>query len=78
MPQTIGRAETVRFLASLEIELKGQLGALRKFYRQAVRVLPSPGRLGMQAGIEICAAHVRWASMAHRTLAGRGKTKERS
>jgi DNA-binding PadR family transcriptional regulator len=77
MPQTIGRAETVRFLATLEIELKRQVAELRKYYRQAVRILPTPGRLGMRAGIEICAAHARWASLAHRTLAGRDKSKER-
>jgi DNA-binding PadR family transcriptional regulator len=77
MSQTIGRAETVRFLATLEIELKRQVAELRKYYRQAVRILPTPGRLGMRAGIEICAAHARWASLAHRTLAGRDKSKER-
>jgi len=78
MPQTIGRAGTVRFLATLAIELKRQLAALRKFYRQAVRVMPTSGRLGMQAGIEICAAHARWASHAHRTMAGQGRAKKRS
>ena len=77
MPQTIGRAETVRFMATLEIELKRQVAELRKYYRQTVRVLPTSGRLGMRAGIEICAAHARWASLAHRTLAARGKAKER-
>ena len=76
MPQTIGRAGTVRFLATLEIELKRQVAELRKFYRQAVRAMPTSGRLGLRAGIEICAAHARWACLAHRTLAGRGKTKE--
>ena len=78
MPQTIGRAETVRFLATLEIELKRQVAELRKYYRQAVRVLPTSGRLGMRAGIEICAAHARWASHAHRTMAGQGRAKKRS
>ncbi len=78
MPRTIGRAETVRFLGTLEIELKRQVAELRKYYRQTVRVMPTSGRLGLRAGIEICAAHARWASLAHRTLAGRGKPKERS
>jgi len=78
MPQTIGRPETVRFLATLEIELKRQVAELRQYYRQTVRVLPTSGRLGMRAGIEICAAHARWASLAHRTMAGRNKPKDRS
>lgn len=78
MPQTLGREETVRFLARLEIELKRQLSELRKYYRQAAKVLPTPGRLGMRAGIEICAAHARWASLAHRTMARQRRTRETS
>ena len=78
MPQTVGRAGTVRFLAALEIDLKRQLAELRKFYRQSARLMPMSGRLGLRAGIEICAAHARWASLAHQTMAGRGKTRERT
>jgi DNA-binding PadR family transcriptional regulator len=78
MPQTIGRAETVRFLARLETELTRQVAELRKFYRQAARGMPTPGRLGLRAGIEICAAHVRWASLAHQTLGRRKKDSRRS
>ncbi len=78
MPQTIGRAETLRYLATLEVELKRQVAALRKFYRQAARGMPTSGRLGLRAGIEICAAHARWASLAHRTMAGRERAKQRS
>lgn len=74
MPQTIGRAETVRFLASLEAELKRQLAGYRTFYRQTARLMPTSGRLGLLAGIEICAAHARWAALARRTMGARSKT----
>jgi DNA-binding PadR family transcriptional regulator len=73
MPQTIGRAETVRFLGALEIDLRRQLAGFRKYYRETARLMPTSGRLGLRAGIEICAAHARWASLARRTLVERGK-----
>lgn len=78
MPQTIGRADTVRFLAALEIALKREVAELRKFYRLAAKGMPVSGRLGLRAGIEMCAAHARWASLAHRTMAGREHARERS
>jgi DNA-binding PadR family transcriptional regulator len=80
MPQTIGVTATMAFLVEFERELAAYVAALREMHRTA-QGMPVAGRLGIRAGIESLAAHVRWARLARRTLgASRRKSmsKQRS
>ena len=68
MPQVLGAAATVRFLAELEREMTAWLDDLRRFYRAEATRMPLGGRLGLRAGLEGGGARLRWARLAKRAL----------
>jgi DNA-binding PadR family transcriptional regulator len=69
MPDAIGLEATATFLRDLERELTTYVADLRTFFRTQTGDMRLAGRLGFQAGLEICEAHLRWARTARRALA---------
>jgi DNA-binding PadR family transcriptional regulator len=69
MPDVLGYAATVDFVAALEAELTRHIADLEHFHRAHAREMPLAPRLGLQSGIEGFRAHARWAARARRTLA---------
>lgn len=67
-----GLAASRRFLERFEHELVAYAKELREYYRAAAPAMHAAARLGMENGLEVFDAHVRWCRRARRTL-GTGK-----
>ena len=80
MPPAVGVPATRKFLQQVERGLAAYVRDLRVFAKASASTMPVGGRLGVDAGVEICTAHLRWTRHARRTLArsGRGHSSRRS
>lgn len=65
-----------RFLERFEHELVAYLRELREYYRVTAPAMHPGGRLGLENGLAVFDAHVRWCRRARRTLANGRKTKQ--
>jgi len=65
-----------RFLERFEQELVAYVTELREYYRVTAPAMHPGGRLGLENGLEVFDAHVRWCRRARRALAKGRKAKQ--
>jgi DNA-binding PadR family transcriptional regulator len=78
MDQGIGEAASVRFLTSLQHELKTYIPELKRYLDSHGREMPHSGRLALESGIRSYETLLQWTRHALTTYGKQGKGGKKS